>query len=58
MEEVTEVCTGTIVTTNTQATYTIATSSFGTNLVTSQNNQPISWWENIIFFRLDKGLPQ
>ena len=42
MEEATEVCTGTIVTTNTQATYTIATSSSGTNLVTSQNNQPIS----------------
>ena len=42
MEEATEVCAGTIVTTNTQATYTIATSSSGTNLVTSQNNQPIS----------------
>ena len=42
MEEATEICTGTIVTTSTQATYTIATSSSGTNLVTSQNNQPIS----------------
>ena len=42
MEEATEVCAGTIVTTNIQATYTIATSSSGTNLVTSQNNQPIS----------------
>ena len=42
MEEATEVCAGTIVTTNAQATYTIATSSSNTNLVTSQNNQPIS----------------
>ena len=42
MEEATEVCAGTIVTTKIQATYTIATSSSGTNLVTSQNNQPIS----------------
>ena len=31
MEEATEVCAGTIVTTNTQATYTIATSSSDTN---------------------------
>ena len=42
MEEATEVCTGTIVTTKIQATYTIANSSSGTNLVTSRNNQPIS----------------
>ena len=42
MEETTEICTGTIVTTKIQATYAIATSSSGTNLVTSQNNQPIS----------------
>ena len=42
MEEVTEVCARTIVTTNAQATYTIATSSSNTNLATSQNNQPIS----------------
>ena len=42
MEEATEICTGTIVTTSTQATYTIATSSSGTKLDTSQNNQPIS----------------
>ena len=42
MEEATEICIVTIATTSTQATYTIATSSSGTNLVTSQNNQPIS----------------
>ena len=42
MEEATAICTGTIATISTQATYTIATSSSGTNLVTSQNNQPIS----------------
>ena len=42
MEETTEICTGTIVTTKIQATYAIATSSFETNLVASQNNQPIS----------------
>ena len=42
MEEATEVCAGTIVTTNAQVTYTIATSSSNTNLATSQNNQPIS----------------
>ena len=42
MEEATAICTGTIATTSTQATYTIATSSSGTNLITSQNNQPIS----------------
>ena len=43
MEEATEVCAGTIVTTNAQATYTIATSSSNTKLATSQNNQPISF---------------
>ena len=42
MEEATEVCAGTIVTTTAQVTYTIATSSSNTNLATSQNNQPIS----------------
>ena len=42
MEEAREVCVGTIVTTNAQATYTIATSSSNTKLATSQNNQPIS----------------
>ena len=42
MEEATEVCAGTIVTTNTQVTYTIATSSSNTNLATYQKNQPIS----------------
>ena len=42
MEEATEVCAGTIVTTNAQVIYTIATSSSNTNLATSQNNQPIS----------------
>ena len=42
MEEATEVCAGTIITTNAQVTYTIATSSSNTNLATSQNHQPIS----------------
>ena len=42
MEETTEICTGTVVATKIQATYAIATSSFGTNLVASRNNQPIS----------------
>ena len=42
MEETTEICAGTIITTTAQVTYTIATSSSNTNLATSQNNQPIS----------------
>ena len=42
MEEATEVCSGTIITTTAQAAYTIVTSSSNTNLATSQNNQPIS----------------
>ena len=42
MEEATEVCAGTIITTTAQVAYTIATSSSNTNLATSQNNQPIS----------------
>ena len=42
MEEATEVCAGTIITTTAPVTYTIATSSSNTNLATSQNNQPIS----------------
>ena len=57
MEEATEVCAGTIVTTNTQVTYTIATSSSGTNLVTSQNNQPISLVGEHHFLPLRQGTP-
>ena len=57
MEEATEVCAGTTVTTNTQATYTIATSSSGTNLVTSQNNQPISLVGEYHFLPPRQGTP-
>ena len=42
MEETTEVCTGVIITTTAQVTYSIATSTTNTNLATCQNNQPIS----------------
>ena len=42
MEEATEVCTGAIITTTAQVTYTIAANTSNTNLATSQNNQPIS----------------
>ena len=42
MEEATEVCAGTIITTAAQVTYSTATSTSNTNLATSQNNQPIS----------------
>ena len=41
MEEATEVCAGTIITTTAQVTYSTATSTSNTNLPTSQNNQPI-----------------
>ena len=57
MEETTEVCAGTIVTTKIQATYAIATSSFGTNLVTSQNNQPISLVGEHHFLLPKQGTP-
>ena len=42
MEETTEICAGTVITTTAQVTYTVATSSSNTNLATSQNNKPIS----------------
>ena len=42
MEEATEVCAGTIITTTAQVTYSTAASTSNTNLATSQNNQPIS----------------
>ena len=57
MEETTEVCAGTIVTTKIQATYAIATSSFATNLVTSQNNQPISLVGEHHFLSPRQGTP-
>ena len=57
MEETTEVCTGTIETTKIQATYVIATSSFGTNLAASQNNQPISLVGEHHFLSPRQGTP-
>ena len=57
MEETTEICTGTIVTTKIQATYAIATSSFGTNLVASPNNQPISLLGEHHFLPPRQGTP-
>ena len=49
MEEATEVCAGTIITTTAQIAYTIATSSSNTNLATCKTINPYLWWENIIF---------